>query len=167
MRLVRLAGVLTVAGALTGCAAGFPISSSEIGSPRPNTARLIVYRPSGQMLMWRSLSVDVNGVPACDLPRGGGFKKDVGSGEVTVAAHLWDMPGTSSLSFMTETARTYYVRVRISGETSPGAVGALFGLGTHPPASGGSGPFDLDLTDETAAIASGVSLTDADRKIAC
>jgi hypothetical protein len=169
MRLIRLAGVVTVAGTLAGCAVGFPISSSEIGSPHPNSARLIVYRPPGPMLVFRSPSVDVNGVPACDLPRGGGFKKDVGSGEVTVAAHLWDIPETSSISLMAEAGKTYYIRVRVAGEAAPGAVGGLFGLGTNPPkrSPGNSGPFELDLTDEAAALASEVDFMDADGKIAC
>ncbi len=169
MRLIRLAGVVTVAGTLAGCTVGFPISSSQIGSPPPNSARLVIYRPSGPMLVFRSPSVDVNGVPACDLPRGGGFKKDVGSGEVTVAAHLWDIPEPSSLSFMAEAGKTYYIRVRVAGEESPGAVGGLFGLGANPPQGslGNSGPFELDLTDEHAALASEVDLTDADGKIAC
>jgi hypothetical protein len=169
MRLIRLAGVVTVAGTLAGCSSGFPISSSEIGSPPPHSARLVIYRPPGPMLMFRSPSVDVNGVPACDLPRGGGFKKDVGSGEVTVAAHLWDNPETSSLSLMAEAGKTYYIRVRVAGEASPGAVGGLFGVGTNPPkgSPGNSGPFELDLTDENAALASEVGLTDADGKMAC
>jgi len=121
------------------------------------------------MLMFRSPSVDVNGVSACDLPRGGGFKKDVGGGQVTVTAQLWDVPETSSLSFMAEPGKTYYLRVRVAGEASPGAVGGLFGLGTNPPQAppGKSGPFELDLTDENAALASEVGLTDADGKIAC
>jgi hypothetical protein len=169
MRLIRLAGVVTVVGTLAGCVVGFPISSSEIGSPPPNSARLIIYRPSGPMLMFRSPSVDVNGVSACDLPRGGGFKKDVGGGQVTVTAQLWDVPETSSLSFIAEPGKTYYIRVRVAGEASSGAVGGLFGLGTNPPqgSPGQSGPFELDLTDEAAALASEVGLTDADSKTAC
>jgi hypothetical protein len=121
------------------------------------------------MLLFRSPSVDVNGVAACDLPRGGGFKKNVGAGEVTVAAHLWEDPETSSLSFTAEPGKTYYIRVRVAGEGSPGAVGGLFGVGTNPPQAspGKSGPFELDLTDEKAALASDVGLTDADAKIAC
>jgi hypothetical protein len=169
MRFIRLAGVVTVAGTLAGCSNGFPISSSEIGSPPPNSARLVIYRPPGPMLMFRSPSVDVNGVPACDLPRGGGFKKDVGSGEVTVAAHLWDNPETSSLSLMAEAGKTYYIRVRVAGEASPGAAGGLFGVGTNPPkgSPGSSGPFEFDLTDENTAIASQVDLADADGKFGC
>jgi hypothetical protein len=170
MRLVWLAGVVTVACALAGCSVGFPISSSEIGSPPPDAARLIVYRPSGEMLAWRSLNVDVNGVPSCDLRRGSGFAKDVGSGEVTVAVHLWDIPGKSSLSLITESGKTYYIRVRVSGEASPGVRGGLFGLGSEA-ASGDSAPFDLDLTDGTLAIASRVelrrSLPDANGRTAC
>ncbi len=170
MHLTRLAGVVIVAGTLAGCAVGFPISRNDIGSPPPNSARLVIYRPSGPMLIFRSPSVDVNGAPACDLPRGGGFKKDVASGEVTVAAHLWDVPETSSLSLMAEPGRTYFIRVRVAGEASPGAVGGLFGVGTNPPqGSPGttSGPFELDLTDEATALASEVGLTDADSKMAC
>jgi hypothetical protein len=118
------------------------------------------------MLMWRSLSVDVNGLPACDLPRSGGFAMDVGSGQVTVAVRLWETPGKSSLSWTAEAAKTYYLRVRVSGETSPGVKGGLIGLGSEAPA-GDSGPFDLDLTDEAAAIASGVELRHVNDKIAC
>jgi hypothetical protein len=113
------------------------------------------------MLPWRSIDMDVNGVPACDLPRGGGFATDVGSGEVTVAAHLWDIPDQSHLSWRAEPSKTYFVRVRVSGESS-GAVGGLWGLGGAA-VSGPTGPFDLDLTDETAALASGVEL----RQIGC
>lgn len=162
MSSVWLAAAVTVAGALAACAAGWPISRSEIGSPPPNAARLIVYRPSGVMLAWRSLSVDVDGAAACDLPRGSGFAKDVESGKVTVAAHLWSVPGESSLSWTAETTKIYYVRVRVKGETSPGVVGGLLGLGSEA-ASGDSGPFDLDLTDEDAAIASGVKLSQCSR----
>jgi hypothetical protein len=169
MRFIGLAGLITVAVALAGCTVGFPISSNEIGSPPRNSARLIIYRPSGPMLMFRSPSVDVNGVPACDLPRGGGFKKNVGGGKVTVTAQLWDNPETSSLSLMAEPGKTYYIRVRVAGEASPGAVGGLFGVGTNPPQAspGQAGPFEFDLTDESTALASGVDLTDADGKIAC
>jgi hypothetical protein len=163
MRLVGVAGMLTVAGILAGCSVGFPISRSEIGSPEPGAARLIIYRPSGKMLPLRSISVDVNGIPACDLPNGGGFAKDVGgSGETTVTAHLWDVDGKSSLTLKTETARTYFVRVRVAGETSPGAMSGLWGLGNGA-AARPSGPFDLDLTDEASAIASGVEL----RRLPC
>jgi hypothetical protein len=56
--------------------------------------------------------------------------------------------------------------VRVSGEDSAGVKGGLIGLGSEAP-SGGSGPFDLDLTDETAAIASGVELRQANGKFAC
>jgi hypothetical protein len=114
--------------------------------------------------------VDVNGVQSCDLPRGGGFPKDVASGEVTVAVNLWDIPEKSSLSFMAEAGKTYFVRVRVSGEASPGVKGGLFGLGNEA-TSRASGPFDLDLTDEAVAIASGVELRrappDAKSKMAC
>jgi hypothetical protein len=170
MRFIRgLDGLIIVAVALAGCAVGFPISSNDIGSPPPNSARLIIYRPSGPMLVFRSPSIDVNGVSACDLPRGAGFKKDVGSGEVTVAAHLWDIPETSSLSLMAEPGKIYYIRVRVAGEASPGAVGGLFGMGTNPAQAspGQTGPFELDFTDEATALASEVGLTDADGKIAC
>ena len=169
MRLMRLAGLATVMVTLAGCVVGFPISSSEIGPPPPNSARLVIYRPSSPMLVFRSPSIGVNGVPVCDLPRGGGFKKNVGGGEVIVTANLWDNPETSSLSFMAEPGKTYYIRVRVAGEGSSAAVGGLFGLGANPPpaAPGKSGPFELDLTDEKAALASDVDLTDADGKIAC
>jgi hypothetical protein len=166
MRLAKLAGVVAVAGALAGCSVGFPITKSEIGSPPPDAARLIVYRPSGPMLMWRSFNVDVNGGPTCDLPRGSGFAKDVASGEVTVAVSLWQTPGDSKLSWKVETGKTYYLRVRVSGETSPGVKGGLIGLGSDAP-PGDSGLFDLDLTDETTAIASGVELRHATSKMAC
>ncbi|HEY4044953.1 MAG TPA: hypothetical protein VGM32_24330 [Rhodopila sp.] len=115
-----------------------------------------MYRPSGTMLPWRSIGVDVNGVQACDLRRGGGFATDIGGGEVTVAAHLWDIPEQSHLSWTAETGKTYFVRVRVAGESS-GAASGLWGLGSAA-ASGPSGPFDLDLTDENAALASGVEL---------
>jgi hypothetical protein len=165
MRLVKLAAVATVAAALVGCSVGFPVSRSVIGSPPPDAARLVVYRPSGPMLMWRSLNVDVNGVPGCDLPRAGGFAKDVAGGPVTIAVSLWDMPGQNSrISWTAEPGKTYYVRVRISGETSPDVKGGLIGLGSE--AAGGN-QFDLDFTDETAAIASGVELTPASSKLGC
>lgn len=159
MRLVRLAGVVAVSAAVAGCGVGWPISRSEIGSPPPDAARLVVYRPTGLKLAWRSIDIDVNDAAACGLPRGDGFAMDVAGGGVTVAAHLFGFPGKTSLSLQAEPAKIYYVRVQVSGETSPGAVGGLIGLGVADEVPAGSAPFDLDTTDETTAIASGVKLS--------
>jgi hypothetical protein len=167
MRLVKLAAMMAVVCALAGCSVGFPISREVIGSPPPDQARVVVYRPTGPMLMWRSLGVDVNGVQSCDLSRGGGFAKDVAGGPVTVAISLWDMPDkTSRLSWTAEPGKTYYVRVRIAGDTSAEAKGGLLGLGSEA-VVGDSAQFNLEFTDEAAAVASGVEVTPATSKMAC
>ncbi len=166
MRFVKLAAVMIVAVILVGCSVGFPVSRSVIGSPPPDQARLVVYRPSGAMLMWRSFNVDVNGASTCDLPRGGGFAKDVSSGQVTVAVSLWQMPGKGSLSWTAEPGKIYYVRVRVSGEDLSEVKGGLFGLGSEA-AAGDAAQFALDFTDETTTIASGVELSVANGKFGC
>jgi hypothetical protein len=110
------------------------------------------------MLPWRSFGVDLNGVSACDLSRATGFARDVGAGKVTVSVHLWDVDRKSSLSWQADAAKIYYVRVQVAGENGAGPKGGLFGLGSAEVGAGDAGPFDLALTDEAAAVASGVKL---------
>ena len=48
-------------------------------------SELIIYRPSGFTYAVRTPNIEVNGMPTCDLPQGGFFRKNVSPGTTTIA----------------------------------------------------------------------------------
>jgi len=125
------------------------VSTAAIASDQ---SELIIYRPSGFTYAVRTPNIEVNGMPTCDLPQGGFFRKNVSPGTTTIATSLFDMPGTSRSSFKTEAGKRYTVRV--SPEGAKAMTGALLGIvGTlaAEAASGRGGPFQIDLIQEEMA----------------
>ncbi len=162
--ILVLAVVLTLSGCSgvrEGTRQGAVMSWSE--APANARARIVVYRPSTLDHFQRSPEIDLNGVPACDLPNGEAFFRDIEPGSVTVSTSLWDWPGTSRLAFRADEGRTYFVRM------SPNAEKRLAGLlGGHPGVwiaealAERGGPFLLDLTARAEALASLESISAAE-----
>lgn len=145
MRWLCLAVIVLTAG----CASGpnYLEVAGYTHQPSTNTARLAVYRSAGDMYPMRSPSVDVNGLPTCDLPSGGIFIKDVPPGRITISSSLWDAPGTSRLNFNAIAGRTYHVRMAVDFGKSFGALAGLPGMLAAEAISDRGGPFTIGIVE--------------------
>jgi len=142
-------GVIALCILLSACSATGPTYSSLDSSPRRLAAQnveLVVYRPSSFALMARAPDVEINGVNTCELSNGSFFTREIELRSVAITASLWDMPGTSRLSFKPQAGKRYFVRV------STDVVGGYIGLAIAEGASSRGGPFVIDLLDEQAAL---------------
>lgn len=112
-----------------------------------NSATIVVYRESD--IVTRSFSVEVNGELACDLHSSGYFVTNR-TGDVTISAAAWDMPGTSRLKFKADKGGVYYVNISM-GSKRYAAVLGLVGLLAAEGVSSSDGPFDIELVDGNTA----------------
>ncbi len=149
-------GVIALCILLSACSATGPTYSSLDSSPRRLAAQnveLVVYRPSSFALMARAPDVEINGVNTCELSNGSFFTREIELRSVAITASLWDMPGTSRLSFKPQAGKRYFVRVSTDGgKLTAGVIGGYIGLAIAEGASSRGGPFVIDLLDEQAAL---------------
>jgi hypothetical protein len=162
--MLRKSLVVSVILLFAGCATGTPMTTDAIGSPGPDAARLVVYRPAALTGALFPTAISLNGVPACDLQNGSGFVKDISAGSVTLLAPMFSVPGTSRLTWTVDAGHTYYVRVAVSGGMAFASfTGGVIGMGIAEATSDHTGLFDVELTAEADALASGVKLTPCQR----
>ena len=143
-RYFCLAFILLIAGCASGVTPG-------VLPPAVSTAsRLIIYRPSEFPMGARAPTVVINGVNSCSIGNGRGFEKDVAPGRVSLSTQFWDMPGTSRFSFTASPGQVYYIKFALSSEAWSGMFAGLIGQGIDQIISKGSGPFNIELTDESS-----------------
>lgn len=95
--------------------------------------------------------IDVNGISACKLHPGSFFIINAQK-EVNISSSVWDMPGTSNISFKIEPKKIYYVRMDSSaGKQGAGALGGLVGALVAEGITKENGPFLFTLMDEKQA----------------
>lgn len=131
---------------LSGCASTGPIYTTH--EAINDKAQILIYRPSASMGSLRSPNIEINGIQTCDLASGSYIARNVDSGETTISASLWDMPGTSRLEINTKPHNKYYIRVSFDGSKLMGAAfGGMIGMGAVEAISTNRGPFIIQRAD--------------------
>ena len=140
--------------ALTACAAGGPVYTSQVLTPpSKGKAQLLVYRTSSFVASVSKTSVEVNGMSACDLPNSSFFKFEIDPGQTTVAASIWGAPGTSRLTFATKAGARYFVKIAPnSNKIFAASTAGLLSMGAAEAMSEDRGPFIIRLTDKENAV---------------
>lgn len=158
-----LMALLLLVGGLAGCAADgsksvesksgdMPKSTElKIDDPKDGAAQFVVYRPSEYALSALSPTVEVNGVPTCDIASGGAFLREIQAGKVTVSLSHWHILGTSKLDFEAEQGKTYFIRVTANQEKAFVGVLGFAAVLIAEAASSSKGPYRMDLLDEALA----------------
>lgn len=98
---------------LTGCAATGGQFSEQFS--KTGGAQLLIYRPSSIVGVVRSPGIEINGQETCDLASNSYILKNVSPGEYTIAAQLWDIPGTSRIRLNAKANHQYFVKVTFDG----------------------------------------------------
>jgi hypothetical protein len=138
---------------LAACAASGQLYSPQVlTSPSKNKAQLVIYRPSAFTASVSITNVEINGMPACELPNSSFFKFDAEPGQTTVSASIWGGIGTSKLTLKTKAGSRYFIRVAPNtGKILGGSVAGLISVGVAEAVSDNAGSFIITAIDKETA----------------
>ena len=141
--------------AISACSAKGPTyhaNQASMKAPGATMSQIIIYRPDQFVYSMRQPGVEINGMKSCDLPNNSFFIRDIAAQQTTVSASLWDMPGTSRLTFTPQAGGRYYIRIAPDGgKMAAGMIGGIVGTFAAEGYSENAGPFAISLLDEQTA----------------